>query len=462
MKMVRVTSNIKSPTGEPWTYELGFLTLLIGPNESGKSAIAEAVQLAVSGSAYGLFFRNKGVKNGAQLRDLGPADAETIFAEVEFENGTTSRWEMAPGKRPKRTGREFVCPIPALREALSGTPQKARSFFAKHLLPEMSREELEKLLKDPVYDLSIPLEVLIPDDGGLISGEQLALAASEASSWKRKAKAEHKAALSLLKSLNSGPVDRNDILQAWEQLFTALKFEWLKKQFLDASGDEKLFERTTLQNLARTLGRKEDLKALEGSAQYAEQLEHLLRREAVYGASGRARTEVARTQKAIAEFDTLAEKLDFALTVLLKDALRFYVKYVNHFLPKGDKFDIIHNEKHFKICLRRGDQVHTALSGSTEARTLAAMGTALSNIDAKPVLVILDDRMWDTETLSKTMEKLEKGPGQVILMSTTSPRGRKRSAWKYVEVSRAEREEETPEELPETVSPGTDEDSIFA
>ena len=96
MKILKVTSNIKSPDGSPWTRELGKLNLLVGPNESGKSAVAEAVQLAVSGSAYGLFFRSNQVKTGNQLVDLGPGGDKEIFAEVEFEDGTTSRWEMLP------------------------------------------------------------------------------------------------------------------------------------------------------------------------------------------------------------------------------------------------------------------------------------------------------------------------------------------------------------------------------
>ena len=57
-KVIKIRSNIKSPNGQAWEYELGDYNLLIGPNESGKSAIAEAVQLALSGSAYGLQVRH--------------------------------------------------------------------------------------------------------------------------------------------------------------------------------------------------------------------------------------------------------------------------------------------------------------------------------------------------------------------------------------------------------------------
>ena len=144
MKIVRVTSNIKSPDGQAWSYDLGKLNLLVGLNESGKSAIAVAVQLAVSGSAYGLFFRNGDVKSGSQLGNLATSD-RLVFAEVEYENGSVSRWEMEPGKRPRRTGETTtVLPIAQLRGALSGSAVRARKFFAPLLVQPLVREKLEK------------------------------------------------------------------------------------------------------------------------------------------------------------------------------------------------------------------------------------------------------------------------------------------------------------------------------
>jgi len=75
------------------------------------------------------------------------------------------------------------------------------------------------------------------------------------------------------------------------------------------------------------------------------------------------------------------------------------------------------------------------MSGSTESRVLAALAAALvpSNETA---IVVLEDRMWDLETLGKTMRSLEKCPCQIIIMSTMRPRGRARKEWTYVEVQR--------------------------
>ena len=51
-------------------------------------------------------------------------------------------------------------------------------------------------------------------------------------------------------------------------------------------------------------------------------------------------------------------------------------------------------------------------------------------------LIVVDDRMWDADTLKKTMTVLEKAPCQVIVMSTIKPKGRKRGAWTYIQVCR--------------------------
>ena len=80
----------------------------------------------------------------------------------------------------------------------------------------------------------------------------------------------------------------------------------------------------------------------------------------------------------------------------------------------------------------RGDTHHYALSGSAEARVLAAMAAAMGE---QASMAIVEDRMWDPKTLSETLHHLEDCPAQVILMSTIPHRGRHRTGWEYVSVS---------------------------
>jgi len=442
MRIVKVSSNIKSPDGQAWSYDLGKLNLLVGLNESGKSAIAEAVQLAVSGSAHGLFFRNGDVKSGSQLGNLA-ASNRLVFAEVEYEDGSTSRWEMEPGKRPRRTGETTtVLPIAQLRGALSGSAVRARKFFAPLLIEEMSREKLEKHLSHPEYDLTSPLENVLPDYGNKVTAEEVVASYEEAGKWKRNSKAEAKAATEIL-SMFSGAdkLDREAYLNQTENLTQALCFSWFKKRF---KGTENKEERVLLKQMALSLGTKEELKALPGSAEVWDALLPMVRADALYTAAQRARKKVQNAELAAKEFSALEIALDSALCALMEKPLKEYCRRVNKFLPKGDKFSIEQSRQDFRIFLSRGGEKHYALSGSAEARTLAAMGSALA-ADGESAIIILDDRMWDTSNLARTMERLEKAPCQVIMMSTFKPRGRARSEWDYIDVVRKEDKREDEE-----------------
>jgi hypothetical protein len=104
------------------------------------------------------------------------------------------------------------------------------------------------------------------------------------------------------------------------------------------------------------------------------------------------------------------------------------------FLPEGEKFVFeAQGDFRLRIGLERDNETHTALSGSTEARLLAAIAAQLGG---KEDLIVVDDRMWDADTLARTMGVLEKAESQVILMTTLKPKGRKKANWTYVEIAR--------------------------
>ena len=118
---------------------------------------------------------------------------------------------------------------------------------------------------------------------------------------------------------------------------------------------------------------------------------------------------------------------------MLDEVADKFCKSVGKFLPKGDALLFDASGSTLDIGLIRNGEGHIALSGSTEARLLAAIAAAIA---FPGDLIVVDDRMWDPLTLGKTLEVLEKSPNQVVVMSTIKPRGRKRSSWSYVEVSR--------------------------
>lgn len=62
-----VRTNVKSPDGETREWTIGKNTLLLGKNESGKSTIAEAIQLSLSGAVSGILLRPGEVKKEKTL-----------------------------------------------------------------------------------------------------------------------------------------------------------------------------------------------------------------------------------------------------------------------------------------------------------------------------------------------------------------------------------------------------------
>jgi hypothetical protein len=135
---------------------------------------------------------------------------------------------------------------------------------------------------------------------------------------------------------------------------------------------------------------------------------------------------------------TLEKNLHLAIDEVLKGELVRFGGTVTQYLPKDEEFEISVVGDSVAVGLLRNGETHTALSGSTEARTIAAMAAALMDYrhakEGDAAVLVIDDRMWDAGTLARTMGALEDSPCQVLIMSTIKPKGRQRSGWTYVEV----------------------------
>ena len=130
--VTQIQTNIKSPDGGDYTVNIGKHTLLIGNNESGKSAIAEALQLAQTGSAYGLLYRDKSIKDGKLLSALIPPSQNEAVAVARFDNGSIRRWVLERGKRPKSSGAnegQSALAIAELHSVMSGSTETKVKFF---------------------------------------------------------------------------------------------------------------------------------------------------------------------------------------------------------------------------------------------------------------------------------------------------------------------------------------------
>ena len=152
-----------------------------------------------------------------------------------------------------------------------------------------------------------------------------------------------------------------------------------------------------------------------------------------------AHSQHQKLQGHIGTLDQQAEKwkaLATLLDSLVKDfvdagMLKLMVR-VQGFLSESDVFGMTLTKSDCQIGFIREGVLTTALSGAEWARLLVAIACACAS-DGVPV-VIPEERMWDRETLAKTMRALSKAPCQIILTSTEKPKGKMPAGWSVVEV----------------------------
>ena len=450
MSIKKVKTNVKSRNGEPYEVEIGEKTLLIGPNESGKSSIVEAIQLACHGQVHGLLMRSGQVKSSTQLSTLTPSDMERVFAEVELTDGNTCFWEMLSGRKPALDGggNHIAMPMAQLKSVLSGSSDKAIEFFFERLVSTVTVEDIENNIKPETLYSKEGFESLLPDLGqkNLSKSQKTTIYASDlvdmlsdAKRLQRENRALGKTLDSSLKHLgNAAPVVDSDMHDLWEDLFKALKVRF---------GKDFLSENPGVASSAQvfgSIGTAKELKSLKGSAVIVDEITDMLQAQAEFKLARRVRDQTVEALKTSSEMGQVAKALQESIHALTSQYLEAYSSRVSESLPEGDVFKAQINGGKFTFGLEREGHLHQAMSGSTEVRVLAAMASALLKTKEEAIL-ILDDRMWDPNTLSKTMAALESSPAQVIIMSTVKPRGRKRGDWTYVEVGSSPDEEENAE-----------------
>ena len=145
-RIVSVVSNIKSPSGETWTLDLGEErhTLLVGSNTSHKTSVINAIELAASGCADDISGRSA-VRDAATLLTLAPADQ--LSAEAIWDDGSASTFSIERKgktiKKPAHNPSETVAlPLREVREVLSGGLDKARQAFLRWAAEDVTPEDV--------------------------------------------------------------------------------------------------------------------------------------------------------------------------------------------------------------------------------------------------------------------------------------------------------------------------------
>lgn len=428
--IIELTSNLKSPDGSDYQVPLGQHTILIGDNESGKSAIAESAQLARTGSAYGLLYRDKPIKDGTLLSALIPEGSDKGSVTAKLSSGSMARWELTRGKKPSQSGANGCThSIAELHTVMMGSPETQIKFFWEALCEPTSVEEVKELLPIELHEA---LALVCPPEEEVVLTELV----EKTGKFQRQQSTVMNAGRIALESLGSiRSVTEDELQGTWKTLQRAMIRDVLQVLYADYKADPTLQANHVIAHLVKMLGGKEAVVRVPDTDALCLDLgETLLNRRLSRAASAAKRGE---TRAGMLK-DSLRVLKDALVRLMFEQVSMAAAKFASRasrFLPKGEELIFVADStaKKLVLGLKKDDQTHTALSGSTEARVLAAVAATLSwEFD----LIVVDDRMWDADTLKKTLTVLEKAPCQVLVMSTIKPKGRKRGAWNYLEVSR--------------------------
>jgi hypothetical protein len=434
-----ITTNAKSANGEASAWELSPKTLIVGPNEAGKSSIAQSAQVLSEGGASGLMLRRGLVKLPALLMGMAPAN-EPLKITATLSDGRTLNWEALPGKRPTTNVVPSDVSVEGVRAAFSGAASTARAFLASAMGgTAITLDALAKSVPPAYANELTQLLAGLPSD---LSFEDLLNLATLAGKHKKAASDDAKANTLMTTALEemtgaSQAVNMDTAREDYRVSILADFFKTAGKAAKDANeaGDPEPMKAARW--LAAQIGGRTVLAGAKPLGDVEQQLAGALS----LGTVGVARSRAASALLSAGVWGNLETTLsDLADTLIDAKLVPEFERRVNLYMPDSDRFAL--DRASMLPGVYRYGRLHTALSGSTEARVLAAMTAALAKPDQLTVLVV-DDRMWDGITLARTLRALEDAPCQVIVMSTMLPRGRRRQSWGVIELdARYAREEE--------------------
>ena len=558
-----VHSNVKKGVD----VELSRLTLLVGPNGSGKTSVQNALELALCGFASDVEGRDK-VKLAYALARLGPGDAPLV-SNVTLSDGREASWTLKPNKKggyhdPEHVppnGVRVIFPVADVREVLGGNPETVRTWLMGRVSADVREDDILTRLPDDLQDayktvaskFRVPgwseidtlLAVIedckkearrldaqnkgskqtmdtmseglasepsaaeiedaeqavsdverdyqraasrarpVPPDAAAIRAKaeeavqdfqkaaetaRLAHAAIPPLHPQEEALIDFRAKLADICSiteamgaknclccdspLNIGLAPRAAHLrkenESGQAAVTARRLADVKQRESDeyrvrAEVLVQQYQAAERQaaEVAQTLATFEDTDALGlRVVQLRSRLNELKLQQRQWKSVRAAKDEIRRTGEEAKRLKALAEEAGTVVDELLKRAHSKFEKLVQTFLPAGDDFKLVLVENKKPVCrmgFKRGDTLHTALSGAEWARLTLALGCATFRPDEKTLAVFTpEERAFDGDTLATVMNALSEAPGQVLLQSPTKPTNTYHADWRVVDLGRAE------------------------
>lgn len=150
-----IASNIKGGV----SCRLGPKTIVIGSNGSGKSAVLNSIELALTGRVSDLVGRAEVAKE-TDLAMLAPGRAGELYAKATFTNGGVASWRAgAKGAKkavhlypPDVLDKDAALPLRPVRDAVLGSAETARKFFLAHAAGKVSDTDVLNRMPPDLHD----------------------------------------------------------------------------------------------------------------------------------------------------------------------------------------------------------------------------------------------------------------------------------------------------------------------
>ncbi|MDO8690538.1 MAG: hypothetical protein Q7R39_11110 [Dehalococcoidia bacterium] len=205
MYINRVRSNLKGGVDAV----LGPKTIVIGPSGTGKGAVLNSIEIALTGRADDITGRFEVTKE-LDLMALAPERKGDLFTEVQFDNGSLARYETGGSSARARKAShiftgidpENVLPLRRIRAALLGSPETGRKFFLGYAVGVVSLNDVMGRIPDTLhsYFKSATIKATLKDT----PTDRLLMALEEAKARVRRGASEAKASRKVAEQSSEG------------------------------------------------------------------------------------------------------------------------------------------------------------------------------------------------------------------------------------------------------------------
>lgn len=440
-----VRSNVKSPVGD-WVCELGRHNLILGPNRSHKTTIIQALELGASGSVDDLMGRD-GVKTGEFILTLKPESADSVHSRVTYTDSSQSEFSCSHGSRPVTTNTRPSMVVSRLtKKVMSGSAAKLHEAMLDWMdFSNVSVEEVVDLLPKDYQAKYLDIA-----DRMRRSQKSEVHILQKVIEYAAKTQREKSTELKFINSMKDSLSDRLTPSDVTDEEMNEIVF----REVLEVLDTLTHMEKALDYGVDRSMDNCPSCSSPVGLSHLKLCKDHIssqITKENKLNSSGMSRImRAARSRIQWRQFNELLEKsnflkVDVATYKGLKDACTsalssLVTKYASDFCAHVDKYlppqwNLKYDTDLKVLGLDRGQRgFHSSLSGAEWATVVTAVACAASDsIDpTEPILLVVDDRAWDSETLAEVMKGLGKFQGQVVIQSTVKPKGRMSSDWNVV------------------------------